>query len=262
MLLAQLSDPHVTDRGELHIGGIDTAGFLRAAVAHVIELDPAPDLVLVTGDLVTSGRVGEYEHLAELLAPLPIPVHLMPGNHDHAPTLQAAFPGLVHDRDGRADGVIEGDLRVVTLDSSRFPAPGGDLSADQLEWLDATLAASDAPAVVAVHHPPFATGMRFMDGMALAASASAGLAEVIGGHPQVERVLCGHLHRTIVRRFAGTIALTCPSTAHALHLGLGAAPPAWTDEPPGVLLHRWTADDGLVTHLSLIGDHPPVPFGM
>lgn len=262
MLIAQLSDPHVVERGELLLGGIDTAGYLRAAVAHVDSLDPAPDLVLVTGDLVNDGGADQYEHLAELVAPLSTPLHLLPGNHDHTPTLQAAFPGRVHDRNGRADGVLEGDVRVVCLDSSRFPEPGGDLDEDQLRWLDGTLGASTAPSVVAVHHPPFATGIAHMDGMALSPAASAGLAEVIGRQPHVERVLCGHLHRTIVRRFAGTVALTSPSTAHAVHLDLGVGPPAWTDEPPGILVHRWTPTDGLVTHLSLIGDHPPEPFQM
>src|SRR5688572_7937744 len=104
---------------------------------------PAPDLVLITGDLVNDGLPSQYEHLAELLAPLTAPVHLMPGNHDVNEHLRAAFPGLVHDRDGRADGVIEGPVRIVTLDSSRFPSPGGTLDEGQLRWLAAVL--DDAP---------------------------------------------------------------------------------------------------------------------
>jgi hypothetical protein len=98
--------------------------------------------------------------------------------------------------------------------------------------------------------------------MALSAAASAALADVVGRHPQVERVLCGHLHRSITRRFAGTIVLTCPSTAHAVALDLdpdhGRA--AWTREPPALLLHRWTPTDGVVTHLETIGHATPVPF--
>ena len=262
MLLAQLSDPHVVVPGALLLGGIDTTAFLRAAVAHVAALDPEPDLVLITGDLVNDGQLEQYHHLRDLLAPLSAPVHLLPGNHDHVPTLRGAFPQEVPGRGGRADGVLEGELCVVCLDSSRFPAAGGDLDPDQLTWLDGVLGGASTPTVVAVHHPPFATGIRHMDGMALSQEASAALATVIERHPHVERVLCGHLHRTITRRFAGTIAMTAPSTAHAVHLDLADGPPAWTDEPPGVLLHHWDPDKGLVTHLSLIGDHPPVPFQM
>lgn len=260
MLIAQLSDPHVVARGALLLGDIDTARFLRAAVVHVAALDPEPDLVLVTGDLVNDGEPDQYDHLRDLLAPLTVPVHLLPGNHDRLPALQSAFPGQVHARDGRADGVLDGEVRVVCLDSSRFPDPGGDLDPAQLTWLDEVLGHVSPPTVVAVHHPPFATGIWHMDQMALSKAASSALAEVVGRHPHVERVLCGHLHRTIIRRFAGTVAITAPSTAHAVHLELGDGPPAWTDEPPGVLLHRWEPEQGLVTHLSVIGDHPPVPF--
>lgn len=261
MLVVQLSDPHVVGRHEMLLGGIDTTSFLRHAVAHVNRMLPAPDLVLLTGDLVNEGQPNQYEHLAELLEPLSAPLHLMPGNHDRTDNLRAAFPHLVHDRRGRADGVIEGPLRIVAVDSSRFPQPGGTLDPDQLTWLAEVLGDAPAqPTVVALHHPPFATGIKHMDAMGLAAEAAAGLAEVIARHPQVERVLCGHLHRFIVRRFAGTVAMTCPSTAHAVQLDLTDGPPAWNHEPPALLLHQWDPQAGVVTHLELIGNHRPTGF--
>ena len=263
MLLVQLSDPHIVEPGELLLGGIDTAKFLREAIEHVNRLDPQPDLVLVTGDLVNEGRPEEYAHLRDLLGELHAPFHLMPGNHDLTATLRAAFPDHVHGEVGRADGVIDGPLRVVTLDSSRYPEPGGSLDPEQLEWLDRTLGeAPDQPTVVAVHHPPFATGIAHIDTMALDARSAAGLAAVIAGHPQVERVLCGHLHRHIVRRFAGTIALTAPSTAHAVQLDLQNGRAAWNHEPPAILLHLFTPAGGVVTHLEVIGEHHPVSFGI
>ncbi len=257
-----MSDPHIVPAGELLLGHIDTATMLREAVEHVNRLDPQPDLVLLTGDLVNEGKPDEYAHLRELLAPLRAPFHLVPGNHDLTRELRAAVPDHVHGHgDGRADGVIEGPLRIVTLDSSRYPEPGGSLDPEQLEWLDTTLAAApDHPTVVAVHHPPFATGIAHMDAMALDAPSSAGLEEVISKHPQVERVLSGHLHRMITRRFAGTLALTSPGTAHAVRLDLGDRVPAWNREPPAILLHQWTPSGGLVTHLEAIGDHHAVEF--
>ena len=264
MLLVQLSDPHIVQEGEQLLGGIDTATFLREAVEHVNRLDPQPDLVLLTGDLTNEGKAEEYEHLRALLAPLRARFHLVPGNHDLTEQLRAAFPDHVHGADGAwADGVIEGPLRIVTLDSSRYPAPGGSLDPSQLEWLDRTLAAApDVPTVVAVHHPPFATGIKHMDAMALDAGSAAGLAAVIADHPQVERVLCGHLHRSISRRFAGTIAMTAPSTAHAVHLDFGDDAAAWNHEPPALLLHLLMSPGGVVTHLEVVGDHHPVDFVM
>ena len=70
MLIAQISDMHVKPPGELLYKRIDTPGFLERAVAHVMPLDPRPDLVLATGDLVDGGKPEEYALLRRLLAPL------------------------------------------------------------------------------------------------------------------------------------------------------------------------------------------------
>ena len=75
-------------------------------------------------------------------------------------------------------------------------------------------------------------------------------------------MLSGHLHRSISRRFAGTIAMTAPGTAHAVQLDLGDGRAAWNHEPPAILLHLSRPDGGVVTHLEVIGDHHPVSFGI
>ena len=63
---------------------------------------------------------------------------------------------------------------------------------------------------------------------------SEAFATVVARHPQVERILCGHLHRAIDRRFAGTVAGTAPSTAARLRLSLTPeAPLRFMFEPPG-----------------------------
>ena len=80
------------------------------------------------------------------------------------------------------------------------------------------------------------------------------LAAVISDHPQVERVLCGHVHRAVQMQFAGTLAQIAPGIAHQVKLMLGEARGPWVKEPPGFLLHCWNAEDGLVTHQAQIGD--------
>jgi Icc protein len=84
---------------------------------------------------------------------------------------------------------------------------------------------------------------------------SEAFAAVVARHPQLERILCGHLHRAIDRRFAGTVAGTAPSTAHQLRLNLTAeAPLRFMFEPPGYQLHVWRQDSGLVTHTAVFGE--------
>jgi hypothetical protein len=76
-------------------------------------------------------------------------------------------------------------------------------------------------------------------------------------HPQVERVMCGHLHRPIVRRFGSMVAMTVPSTARQIVLDLRAdAPATFRREPPGFALHA-LRDGALVSHHAAVGDHGP-----
>ncbi|NWG73499.1 MAG: phosphodiesterase [Rubrivivax sp.] len=264
-MLVQLSDPHVVEPGRLLQGRIDTPALLAQSVAAVAALQPAPKAVVVTGDLVERASAAQYAHLRALLAPLPGPVWLIPGNHDDVAALRAAFPD--HDElTPVGDPALAGHvlwarevagLRVVALDTVVPRAPHGTLCERRLAWLDSTLAAMpDRPTIVAMHHPPFVTGIAHMDAMGLREGV-AGLEAVLRRHPQVERVICGHLHRNIVRRFGGTVAMTVPSTAHQIVLDLRAdSPAAYRREPPGFAVHAWR-DGALVSHVAVVGDHGP-----
>lgn len=265
-MLVQLSDPHIVAPGRLLLDRIDTPALLARSVAGVMALQPAASAVVLSGDLVDRGSAEEYASLRALLAPLACPVWLMPGNHDDAAAMRAAFPD--HDElaplpDPALAGFVlwvrEVDgLRLVALDTVVPRAPHGALCERRLAWLDRTLAAAPGvPTIVAMHHPPFVTGIGHMDAMGLL-EGSAGLQAVLRRHPQVERVICGHLHRPIVRRYAGTVAMTVPSTAHQIVLDLRAGgPAAYRREPPGFAVHT-LRDGALVSHLAAVGEHGPV----
>src|SRR5947209_6013937 len=91
MILAQISDLHVCRRGEKLSGRVDTAAYLRKAVTRISQLNPLPDALLITGDMVNDGTAEEYEHLRELLAPLTMPMYVIPGNHDSREGMRASF---------------------------------------------------------------------------------------------------------------------------------------------------------------------------
>jgi 3',5'-cyclic AMP phosphodiesterase CpdA len=257
MLLCQISDPHLVREGTLAYGRIDTPGMLERCVRKILALPRKPDAVIATGDLTDNGTLEEYGLLAELLAPLPMPVFLAAGNHDDRHALQAAFPQHLHLRgeDGFVQYVIDDfPVRLVVLDTLVPGAPGGELCERRLRWLDRTLAQSDRPTIIAQHHPPFASGLTFMDRMNLADPAAE--AAVIAQYPYVERVISGHIHRTTQTRFAGTLASICPSTAHQLLLDLVPdADVRFTFEPSGFQLHLWDGDQ-LVTHTAVVEDFP------
>ena len=263
-LLAQVTDMHIKAGGQLSYRVVDTEAALAKCVAHLMNLPQVPDAVLFSGDLTDFGRPEEYENLARLIAPLPMPVFLMPGNHDDPAQMRKSFPehAYMRQRTGKLDYAIdEFPLRIVALDSTVYTKPHGGLTDEQLQWLDETLGKERSkPTLVALHHPPFWTGIGHMDAQLLKDPEP--FEAVIRRHPQVERVVSGHLHRNIVRRFGGTVASTCPSPSHQVSLNLADdAASRFVMEPPAFQLHLWRKGEGLVTHTAAIGNFEgPYPF--
>lgn len=266
MLLAHISDLHIKRPGALAYRRVDTAAALTRAVERLNELTPRPEAVVVTGDLVDLGTVEEYRHLRSLLAPLAIPCYLMIGNHDEPEALREVFAdhAYLHTGDTCLQYAVDmGPLRLIALDSRTPGASSGMLDDTRLGWLEAQLEAARAqPVVVALHHPPFLSGIGHMDRQRLDANSSAKLAGIIRRFENVERVICGHVHRPIVTRFAGTIAMSVPSPAHQVALDLrDSAPSAFRLEPPAFALHQYTSEAGLVSHHAYVDEGAgPYPF--
>ncbi|KRB96915.1 hypothetical protein ASE11_16075 [Hydrogenophaga sp. Root209] len=264
-VLVQLTDPHIVAPGRLLMDRIDTPALLASAVASVRALQPPATAVVLTGDLVDRGNADEYAHLQRLLEPLTCPVWLMPGNHDSVAAMRLAFPDHTELRPVNDEALSPyvlwvrevAGMRLIALDTVVAGAAHGSLCEHRLAWLDRTLGVEpQQPTIVAMHHPPFATGIGHMDGIGLREGFDA-LADVLRRHPQVERVICGHLHRPIVRRFGGTIAMTVPSTAHQIVLDLRTdGPPAYRREPPGYALHAIVGGT-VVTHGANVGEYGP-----
>jgi Icc protein len=258
MIIAQISDMHVRAEGQLAYGRVDTAALLARCVADIARLPTLPDVVVATGDLVDGGLPAEYARLRKLLAPLDVPVFLLPGNHDDRATLAEAFPEHRYLPRGEAFlhyVVDDYPVRLVAVDTVVPGKTGGRLCPERLAWLAARLEEAPArPTAVVMHHPPFRTGIRHMDDLGLENPAD--VAAIVGRHPQVERVLCGHVHRAIHARWAGTVASTAPSTAHQIVLDVRQdAPLHFVMEPAGFQLHVWQPGLGLVSHTAVVGPH-------
>ena len=266
ILIAQISDLHIVRPGALAYGSIDTAAAMVRCIAQLARLAPRPDLVVVSGDLTDTGLAEEYEHVKRLLAPLDMPLALIPGNHDARAPMRAAFPDQAYEPGSGAlnRACRVGRIDVVLLDSSVPGEPHGELGADTLRWLEATLGSSTTrPALLFLHHPPFLTGIGHMDRQNLRNAGD--LAAIIRRHRRLRLIAAGHVHRATLTVIEGIAATICPAPNHAVDLDLGMLrPPAFVIEPPGLHLHAWFpgADFGtVVTHFVPIGDWGgPRPF--
>lgn len=266
MLIAQITDLHIRLPGQKAYRIVETDAYLPPAVQALNRLDPVPDLVVISGDLTDFGRPAEYAHLKKMLDALRMPYVLLPGNHDDRAMLREVFADHAYlagaDVDGHMQYTVEDfPVRVLALDTVVPGQSHGSLCERRLAWLADRLAEQpQRPTVIVMHHPPFETGIAHMDAIGLLAGTE-GLADIVGRHGNVERIMCGHLHRSIFRRFAGTIASTCPSPAHQVALDLRPdGPSAFVMEPPGFHLHEWR-NGALVSHVAFIGDYAgPYPF--
>ncbi len=260
MLIAQISDLHIKANGALLGGVVDTRAALAACVDHIGALDPRPDLVLATGDLTQDGRPEDYALLRSAFQRLSMPVYVIPGNHDNRTNLRAAFAdeGYLPETGEFLHYVIETyPLRLIGLDTVIPDKVGGRLCPARLRWLDERLSEQpDRPTVIFMHHPPFATGIAFMDKPSL--DGAGDLERLIGRFPRVRLITCGHVHRSIQTNWAGATATVAPSIVFQMAMELNEdAPSAFVLEPPAISLLLWRGDKGPTVLTSLIGAFGP-----
>lgn len=243
-LLLQLSDTHIGADW-----GADPVSDLEAAVASVRKLPDPPNAVLVSGDVANGGTDDQYEKARELLDRLPGPVYVMAGNHDDRAGLRRHFalPGA---GDEPIQYAVDLDgLRLVVADTTHPGADAGELDEERLEWLeDALSEAPDRLTVLALHHPPLVAGVAPWDATALRGGHRRALGELLEGHPQVQLLTAGHVHRMIVTRFSGRPLITVPSTHLQTRLNFEAQEFELTPEPPAYVVHA-VVDGEVVSHL-------------
>lgn len=257
MLIAQISDLHLRSDGALLNGLVDTQQALADCIAHIETLDPMPDVVLASGDLANDGLAEDYTVLRQAFDTLPMPVYVIPGNHDDRARLRDAFADQGYlPRSGEFLHYVVDDyaMRLIGLDTITPGEVGGRMCTARLQWLSDRLDEHpERPTIVFMHHPPFATGIGFMDSPPFAGASQ--MEAVVGRHPQVRLVTCGHVHRSIQTSWAGVPAAIAPSIVFQMSLELAeGAPSAFVLEPPALCLFLCRGENSIIGATSLIGD--------
>ena len=200
-----LTDTHFVPRGR-KLYGLDPAQRLGIAAEKINATHKDISFVMVTGDLAHWGEQAAYASLADILAGLEAPTILLMGNHDKRQPFRAEFPGADGDANGFVQSVrILDAATIVTLDTLNEAAPdhAGILCEQRLDFLAEALTAapSDRPLLLFQHHPPFDTGLRYMDTIKLANGDDEW--EVIARTRKPDHMFMGHLHRPIAGTWRG-----------------------------------------------------------
>lgn len=233
MKIIQITDMHlVPEEREMH--GVNPYGRLSACIDDIIENHADAELCIFTGDLAHKGEIGAYESLAKILKRLPMPYHLLVGNHDARENLLSVFPETATDEYGFIQSFVDlAEGRLIFIDTVESGEKFGGFCERRAEWLKAQLDASnDRPVFLFLHHPPFDIGIPNIDKMRLLKGDDL-LANTIKPFQNVRHIFFGHVHRPTAGSWHGIAFSSFRGTAHQVALTLEKTPQlVRSHEPP------------------------------
>jgi Icc protein len=231
-----ISDTHISGDPDYHPPWIpETVPHpnrgVEALLTAINQLPFAIDFILHTGDVCADPHEVDYYAARGIFAQFRQPVFLLPGNHDSAAHMEA----ILHD--GQTLHVLRNarvevcGFQLVTLDT----AGDGDVHAPTLDdeqidfFADALTAASDQPTIVAMHHSPIETGVRWLDDHMRIQNGERVQRLLRAHRKQLVGVFHGHIHQPTASLADGVLYICCPSTWSNLAgypgLGDGVADP-------------------------------------
>jgi 3',5'-cyclic AMP phosphodiesterase CpdA len=168
-----------------------------AAIAEMQAIEP--DAVVVKGDLTTKGSDDEYARFLEFYGgAFGDRMHHVRGNHD-------AYHGQTFAADAPLEVTLPG-VTLAILDTVVPRSPSGQVSAEQLEWLDELGARADRPVLVFGHHHPWQPGSKARPEtyFGINCDDSEKLVDVVARRRALVGYFAGHTHRNRVRQFEAT----------------------------------------------------------
>jgi len=207
MKFIHLTDTHVIG-GDRLLYGANPARRLSRAVDSIIKDHADATFVVVTGDMTHWGDADAYAAFAREIRRLPMPVHLMVGNHDDGNAFKHTFPDAPRDPSGFVQFTFETPHhKAICLDTKLQGTHAGGYCTERLAWLNQQLEHSDEPVLLFMHHPPFPVGIQAMDNIMMQDAEA--FHDVIAPHKhRIQHLFFGHVHRPIFGNWRG-VSFSC-----------------------------------------------------
>ncbi|MDD1793339.1 phosphodiesterase [Enterovibrio makurazakiensis] len=242
--IIQITDIHLTVPPHKVSGQLNTHALFEKAIDKIeqdLPLFGDIDAIIATGDITDHGDVESYELFKTQISRLNIPYLVIPGNHDSREAMLTSFPELsASSTNGEINWVRSfSAFDVIGLDTVIPHQGAGALSPSTLQFLAQALAENpDKPALIAMHHPPFESGICFMDNIGL--NGADEMETLLKLTTREVRVICGHLHNSIVCSMGNATVLSSPAVASSFMTDHRPnAPVGFTQKPGGYMLHEW-----------------------
>lgn len=248
-----LSDLHLGPPGAA-VNGLDPAARLAQAVTAIMRDHADADFVLIAGDLADRGEVAAYRQLRDLLAPLPMPVHLTLGNHDDRDAFLSVFGAELDDPQGRVSGAVDaGGYRILLLDTSEPGLVGGRLCPGRQDWLAARLdEARDRPVIIVQHHH---ANPLFLPVDAIMLEEPDRYRAILSRHSDIRHVIAGHVHLPSTALWHGLPMTTLAGSHYSVSPHLPGVPGRQQQhEGPAQMVAVLADADGVTLHFVDHGD--------
>jgi 3',5'-cyclic-AMP phosphodiesterase len=247
VVVAQITDTHLFADRDRALYDVPTAESFQAVLGCLQQLDPQPDLLLLTGDLSQDMTPESYQNLCDFLKPLAIPAYWLPGNHDDLVVMERVLDGglMLPQK-----SVSLGNWHFLLLNSVIDGQEEGYLSSESLVWLEDELQRNGSKSVVvALHHPPLAITPKWEDSML---QNPTDLFAILDRFPQVKLVLFGHIHQAFEHQREGVFYLGTPSTCKQFDDLPQSLDDFWEIPQPGLRLLELQADGTWKTRIERI----------
>lgn len=255
MIIAQISDTHIAlDAPDAKRRLAD----LECTIAGINKLDPGPDAIVHTGDIVHNGQLNEYEQAQAILTTARAPVYALCGNKDDRTNLRATFSVggyLASDFAYIQYSIDDYPVRLIGVDT-QGSGNKGSFCRERLEHLADLIEAdvTEKPIAIFTHHPPFlvtegpeAFHFESPDTMSM-------LRCELSRSGRVVAIFSGHVHRATFGSVESIPATVVPAIATTLRRG--QYPPSLTGRPV-YQVHRFNPLGGFATETRIAGK-PPV----
>ena len=142
MLLAQISDTHITVPGASGKNSEIKLRALENCVENINSLNPLPDAVIHTGDLSHNGTLDELELVKRHLKKLKAPYFVTPGNRDCNSTMLDVFADSIGKKNLKNNiiyAVKKFPINLVSFDTTSPDDNLGVLNFEKISMLDNVL---------------------------------------------------------------------------------------------------------------------------
>jgi 3',5'-cyclic AMP phosphodiesterase CpdA len=254
MIIAQISDTHIAlDTPDTDQRILD----FERTIADINALDPAPDVIVHTGDIVHNGRRDEYAQAVAILAKARVPVYVLAGNKDNRTNLREAFSAyqyLAPYSDFIDYAIDDYPVRLIALDTLSSGSNKGDFCAGRVRRLIDLIDAETAkPIAVFTHHPLFEVTVGPDPVHFETPEIMSRLRRTLQHSGRVVAVFSGHVHRAAAGHVGSIPATVMPCIATTLRKG---EYPAQMKTRPVYQVHRFDPVWGFATETRIVGTGP------